>query len=326
VKQPLDLHILSDSLPTDWEQRIDTIEIAPDRLRHLDAAKVEELAASIREHGLISPIIVRGVDDGARLILVAGLHRLEAVKRLGLDSIKVIFVEGNDIEVRLLEITENLHRAELTATERAEHVAEWIRLTDERRRRANASQVETHKKGQQPGGVNAAARDLNIGKAEAHRAVKIAAITPEAKEAAKAAGLDDNQSALLKIASYGDADQVEAVADIVAEKARAKAEHNEAAASIADKYISRNGAVPVVETRLGLFSAWSAASPEERAAFMREVDDDAIVAALTQSQLRAAALLWKRMDEQARRQARTAEEAERVKAADRARKSKGYLK
>lgn len=52
-------------------------------------------------------------------------------------------------------------------------------------------------------------------KSEAHRSVKITDITPEAKAAALAAGLDRNQSALLEIASYADDDQVEAVATIV---------------------------------------------------------------------------------------------------------------
>ena len=64
-----------------------------------------------------------------------------------------------------------------------------------------ASQVETHKnKGQQPGGINAAARELGIDKNAAHRATKVAAITPEAKAAAKETGLDNNQAALLQVA------------------------------------------------------------------------------------------------------------------------------
>ena len=50
------------------------------------------------------------------------------------------------------------------------------------------------------GGVNAAARELGISKTDAHRAVKVAALSPEAKEAARDAGLADNQAALLDAA------------------------------------------------------------------------------------------------------------------------------
>ena len=192
----------------------------PDRLRPLSEEKVVEIMESMRKVGQICPILVRGEDGYSRLDLVAGRHRLEAAIRLGWTEINVRLFECDQIEARKLEIAENLHRAELSALERAEHVAEWIRLAEVE---ADASQVETHHKaGQQPGGVNAAARELGVKKSEAHRSVKITDITPEAKAAALAAGLDRNQSALLEIASYAEADQVEAVAKIVARKAAAK--------------------------------------------------------------------------------------------------------
>jgi hypothetical protein len=94
------------------------------------------------------------------------------------------------------EIAENLHRADLTALERSEHVAEWVRLS-EKNQKADAAQVAPHqpkKAGQQPGGINAATRELGIERTEAQRAVKIATIAPDAKQAAVAAGISDNQS------------------------------------------------------------------------------------------------------------------------------------
>jgi ParB-like chromosome segregation protein Spo0J len=51
------------------------------RRKTLDQAKVDALAASILEAGLKAPILVRA--DGARFVLVEGLHRLEACKALG---------------------------------------------------------------------------------------------------------------------------------------------------------------------------------------------------------------------------------------------------
>jgi hypothetical protein len=72
-------------------------------------------------------------------------------------------------------------------------------------------------------GVKAAARELGVAPVEVRNARAIANLTPEAKQAAHDAGLDDNQSALLKIASYADEDQVSAVAEIVKAKKEAKA-------------------------------------------------------------------------------------------------------
>ena len=64
---------------------------------------------------------------------------------------------------------------------------------------ANASQIATHKKkGQQPGGINAASRELGIKKDSAHRAVKVASLKPEAKAVAVEVGLDNAEKPLDK--------------------------------------------------------------------------------------------------------------------------------
>ncbi len=66
--------------------------------------------------------------------------------------------------------------------------------------------------------INAATRELGITRQEGQRAVKIDAIVPAAKDAMRVARLDNNQTVALKVASYADEDQVEAVAEIVAER------------------------------------------------------------------------------------------------------------
>ncbi len=187
-----------------------------DRLRRINEEKVIELANSIKEIGLINPIFVRSIDDGREVVLVAGAHRLAAVKRLGMEQIRVVFVTGDDIECRLWEIAENLHRAELTKLERAEQIEEWRRLTAEKK----GAQL-VHPCGEQPHdiGVSATAKELGVSRPEVQRSAKIAGLTEEAKQAAREAGIDDNQSALLKVASYADEDQVEAVAEIAKAKA-----------------------------------------------------------------------------------------------------------
>ncbi len=180
------------------------------RRRHVSDDAVVALAGSMREIGLQNPILVRYVEeavlpDGEVLanapVLIAGETRLRAAKSLGWEKIDAIEAKVDDIEAAMIEIAENLHRADLTALERAEQVAEWVRLAEERGQ-SKLSQPETVSRGGRgkEGGVRAAARELNVGKDEAHRAVKIAALAPEAKEAAIAAGLDKNQSALLDAA------------------------------------------------------------------------------------------------------------------------------
>ncbi len=71
---------------------IDNIYVPVKRKKTLDAAKVEALAASIMEEGLKTPIHVRQGDG--RLVLVEGLHRLEACRALGEDSIAAIMVRA----------------------------------------------------------------------------------------------------------------------------------------------------------------------------------------------------------------------------------------
>jgi len=89
------------------------------------------------------------------------------------------------------EISENLHRAELTTLERDKLVAEWVELTGE-----VSSQVDT-KLGRPESGARKAARDLGLEKMDVHRALKVASLSPEAQDVAREAGLDDNRTALL---------------------------------------------------------------------------------------------------------------------------------
>lgn len=69
---------------------VDDIYVPAKRRRTLDEAKVDELAESILEEGVKVPIQVR--KDGDRLILVEGLHRLEAARALGEETVPGIFV------------------------------------------------------------------------------------------------------------------------------------------------------------------------------------------------------------------------------------------
>jgi len=69
---------------------IDDVYVPVKRRRSLDPQTVEQLAESILENGLQTPIGVR--HDGERHILVSGLHRLEACRALGEETIECILV------------------------------------------------------------------------------------------------------------------------------------------------------------------------------------------------------------------------------------------
>jgi ParB family chromosome partitioning protein len=165
--------------------------------RQVDTNTVVSLAESINRIGLINPITVLEQADTADYILVTGLHRLEAFRHLKPDSIPVFILPAStaETEARMMEISENLHRLELTALERAEQVDEWRQLAKVRKLSApsNTQPAES--------GAREAARELGVDEKTVRNASKIASITPEAKEAARNAGIDDNQSNLLKVAA-----------------------------------------------------------------------------------------------------------------------------
>lgn len=108
---------------------IDGIEVGA-RLRQIDPERVDALVASIAEIGLRTPITVmsRANGDDTRLILVAGLHRLEALKRIGEESTDVIIVPDDEVQAELWEIAENLHRADLTKEQRDVQIRRYAEL------------------------------------------------------------------------------------------------------------------------------------------------------------------------------------------------------
>jgi ParB family chromosome partitioning protein len=106
---------------------VEAVERNPDQPRkHFEEARLEELAASIREHGIIEPILVRR--EGGSYRILAGERRWRAAQRAGLQEIPVIVREASDREAFELALVENLQREDLNAIEEAE--AYEILLTD----------------------------------------------------------------------------------------------------------------------------------------------------------------------------------------------------
>jgi ParB family transcriptional regulator, chromosome partitioning protein len=183
--------------------RLSQIEIPP-TARPYNATTVVELSRSIAAIGLRSAPTV--IEREGRFVLVAGRHRIEALKMLHVEGVLVRLVDFDDVEARMWTISENLFRAELTISQRAEQVAEYAKLAAEKRDvqsgqvAQNESKREDGRGHRHEGGDSLAARDLGITREDVRRAKTIAALPEQAKQAARDAGLDDNQSALLKAA------------------------------------------------------------------------------------------------------------------------------
>ncbi len=105
-------------------QQVDLTSIVPSPLqprKEFAAEALQELVDSIRQRGIIQPLIVRMVDG--RHELIAGERRWRAAQQVGLRQAPVIVREANDLEVLELSLIENLQRADLNPIEEAQAYA-----------------------------------------------------------------------------------------------------------------------------------------------------------------------------------------------------------
>jgi ParB family chromosome partitioning protein len=100
---------------------IDLINRNPRQPRsQIDQEELAELAASIRENGILQPLIVTPAEEPDKYILIAGERRLLAAGLAGLDSVPVIIREATEQQRLELALIENVQRADLTPLEAAE--------------------------------------------------------------------------------------------------------------------------------------------------------------------------------------------------------------
>jgi ParB family chromosome partitioning protein len=92
--------------------------------REFDEGELDSLAESIREHGLLQPILVRRA--GERYQLIAGERRLRASMRAGLSEVPAHLREADDRQMAELAIVENLQRKDLSALEKAQSFQEYL--------------------------------------------------------------------------------------------------------------------------------------------------------------------------------------------------------
>lgn len=91
--------------------------------RHFNDAELADLANSIKDHGVVQPILVRPIKNedlgGARYEIIAGERRWRASQRAGIHTIPIIIRDVNDRQALELAIIENVQRADLNSIEEA---------------------------------------------------------------------------------------------------------------------------------------------------------------------------------------------------------------
>ena len=100
----------------------------------LHPEELKDLTASIREHGVLQPLIVTPGDLDGRYVLIAGERRLEAARLAGMAKVPVLVRQATDQQRLELAIIENVQRADLSALEQAEayrQLAEDFNLSHE---------------------------------------------------------------------------------------------------------------------------------------------------------------------------------------------------
>jgi ParB family transcriptional regulator, chromosome partitioning protein len=106
------------------QRRLSTASLRPNPRnprRSFPNAELDELVASLRERGIIQPIIARPVQGSADIYeIIAGERRWRAAQRAGLHDVPVVIVEASDAEALQLAIIENVQRADLNPLEEAQ--------------------------------------------------------------------------------------------------------------------------------------------------------------------------------------------------------------
>lgn len=220
---------------------------ATGRLRPVDEAHAQLIAASMNESSLIQPVVVRTDSSGNGLKLVVGGHRLRGAGILGWDEIPAILIEATDDEARQIEIDENLARKELTILERAEFLAERKRVYEtlhpetangkakkpktEKAKVANLATFARFSKD--------AAKSTGLGERTIQRSVELAGkLSPEAVALIRGTKVADNQAQLQALAELEPEQQI-TVAGLIG----AKAAGNVAKARVVAGFVPEGGAV-----------------------------------------------------------------------------------
>lgn len=203
---------------------IRSIRVPRERKRAVVEHVVEDLAESIAAIGLLEPIVV--TSNGR---LIAGLHRLLAHRKLGRDKILARVLTTGSLQEELVEIDENLIRAELSILEQGEHLRRRKQIYESlypqtahgvagglAGGRGRAAQQAKDRSPAVPSFALDAGRRTGVSERHVQQAVQIGGISEAAKRILRVTTLADNRTALLRVARAPERDQVRMVRDLLA--------------------------------------------------------------------------------------------------------------
>lgn len=199
---------------------INEIKVNPGR-RELSQSGIEELAQSIADIGLLNPISI--AEDHT---LIAGYHRLEAVKRLGWTEIECSVCKLEGLQTELAEIDENFVRTALTTTQRGELLLRrktiYETLHPETRHGMRNGQTAKDCSVQSletKSFVQDTAEKLGVSPSTVSRQVQVAKnTTPEAKQIFQGSDVDLTQQEALKLSRLEPTQQKEAAAQLASKQ------------------------------------------------------------------------------------------------------------
>jgi len=168
---------------------IDQILPNPSQPRQaMEQESLTELAASIREHGILQPLIVSLGDAPDQFVLIAGERRWRAARLVGLNTVPVIVRQATDQQRLELALIENLQRADLAPLDTAEayrQLAEEFKLSHdeiaERVGKSRAAVTNTLRLLRLPDAVRIALVEIKI--SEGHARALLGLATPQAQAA-----------------------------------------------------------------------------------------------------------------------------------------------
>ena len=189
-----------------------------DRVRQASRPQVEALVASIREVGLLNPITVTPTDDG--FALVAGMHRLEACRALGMTAVPAITLDLDANQRIIAECDENLCAPSLTAAERAEFT---------RRRKAAYEALHPETRADAPKGNQYASRQVGDKQPAPRFTADTAAATGQSeraiqRDAERGEKVSDEALALIKGSRLDTGRYLDSIKNLSAEDQVAKVE------------------------------------------------------------------------------------------------------
>lgn len=94
--------------------------------RYFDLEKLAQLTQSVKEHGILEPLLVRPLEDGYELI--AGERRYRAAKEVGLEEVPVVVREFNDRQALQVALIENLQRDDLNPIDETEGLLQLMAI------------------------------------------------------------------------------------------------------------------------------------------------------------------------------------------------------